>query len=80
MKKRHGIHYAKLESSKRLQRVLKMLKRGGAYTTQQIIRQAHVCAVNSIVTELRKNGHQIGCFIKTVKGQRRWYYMLEGKI
>jgi hypothetical protein len=38
-----------------------------------IIRNANVCAVNSIISELRQNGINISC-------QRRgsnWYYTLE---
>lgn len=80
MKKRKGIHFAREDNSARLQRVMKMLRRGGAYTTRQIIEGAHVAAVSAIISELRKNGHNIGCFVKTVRGQRRWFYMLEGEI
>ena len=54
------MHSAKLKTSKRLQRTLAVLRRGKA-TTRQIIRKAHVCAVNSIITELRANGIKIEC-------------------
>ncbi len=54
------MHSAKLKTSKRLQRTLAVLKQGKA-TTRQIIRKAHVCAVNSIITELRANGMKINC-------------------
>jgi len=63
---------AKLNKSTRLKRVLAVLRRGGAYSTRDLIRKAHVCAVNSIIAELRANGKQVECF-------RRggvWFYML----
>jgi hypothetical protein len=64
---------ASIEKSARLGRVLDLLSQGGEYTTLNIIRQAEVCAVNSIVAELRCNGFDITC-------QRRgdkWFYTLE---
>ena len=54
------MHSAKLKTSKRLQRTLAVLRRGKA-TTRQIIRKAHVCAVSSIIAELRANGIRIDC-------------------
>ena len=63
---------ASLDKSDRLNRVYKLLSLGGEYTTQDIIQNAHVCAVNSIISELRHNGHDIHC-------QRRgskWFYRL----
>jgi hypothetical protein len=64
---------ASIEKSARLGRVLDLLSQGGEFTTLDIIRQAEVCAVNSIVAELRCNGFDITC-------QRRgdkWFYRLE---
>ena len=64
---------ASIEKSARLGRVLDLLSQGGEFTTLDIIRQAEVCAVNSIVAELRCNGFEINC-------QRRgdkWFYRLE---
>lgn len=64
---------ASIERSERLGRVLDLLSQGGEYTTLDIIKQANVCAVNSIVAELRCNGFDIDC-------QRRgdkWFYKLE---
>lgn len=55
------MHAAKLQKSQRLQRVLKLLKTGHIYTTRQIINAARVCAVNSIISELRDNGFDIEC-------------------
>jgi hypothetical protein len=66
---------ASIEKSKRLGRVLDLLSQGGDFSTLDIIKQANVCAVNSIVAELRQNGFDINC-------QRRgekWFYRLEKK-
>lgn len=69
------IHAGRIESSPRLQRVLAVLQRGGKYTTRDLIEQAHVAAVNSIVSELRRNGFDIGC--KRIS-RTQWQYWLEG--
>ena len=54
------MHHASLESE-RLQRVLALLQDGRPRTTMEIIHAAGVCAVNSIVSELRANGLRIEC-------------------
>jgi hypothetical protein len=69
------MHAANIEKSERLVRVLDLLSQSGEFSTLDIIRQANVCAVNSIVAELRQNGFEINC-------QRRgdkWFYRLEKK-
>lgn len=63
---------ANIEKSDRLQRVLTLLKRGGEYTTLDIIQRAGVCAVNSIISELRQNGYQINCQRRADK----WFYRM----
>ncbi len=55
------MHAATLGSSERLQRVDALLADGRPHTTQEIIIAAQVCAVNSIVSELRANGRRITC-------------------
>ncbi len=55
------MHFAKLNKSARLQRVLNLLGDYQPHTTREIIRNADVCAVNSIIAELRANGEQIRC-------------------
>jgi hypothetical protein len=67
------MHYAKLEKSKRLQCVLAALKRRKRLSTMQIIERANVCAVNSIISEIRRNGYVITC--KRDGGV--WYYSLQ---
>lgn len=64
------MHAANLSRSDRLRRVDVLLDSGGEYTTLDIVQQAQVCAVNSIIAELRQNGRQIEC---TRRGDR-WYY------
>jgi hypothetical protein len=54
------MHKASL-SSPRLQRVLAVLRDGKPHTTREIVRRAHVVAVNSCIAELRANGAEILC-------------------
>lgn len=61
---------ASLAKSKRLQRVDRLLADGGWHSTREIIQEAQVCAVNSVVAELRENGRGIEC---RQRG-RYWYY------
>ena len=66
------MHNAKIEKSSRLQRVMKVLKDGNKHTTRDIIRKASVCAVNSIVAELRANGIAVYC----ERSGDKWSYWL----
>jgi hypothetical protein len=52
---------AHLETSERLQRVDQLLADGREYSTLDIVYGAQVCAVNSIIAELRDNGRNIRC-------------------
>lgn len=56
-----AMHFARVKNSKRLQRVLGLLSSGREYSTREIIVHANVCAVNSIISELRQNGIRIAC-------------------
>lgn len=67
------MNHANLESSDRLARVLDLLKTGKEFTTLEIIKIANVCAVNSIISELRENGCKISC----ERRSSNWYYKLE---
>ncbi|MCL6619470.1 MAG: hypothetical protein K6T33_06730 [Thermomonas hydrothermalis] len=53
------MHAASVEKSERLQRVLWLLLDEQWHTTMDIIDGARVCAVNSIIAELRANGLRI---------------------
>jgi len=64
---------ASIENSDRLNRVLELLSQGGEFTTLDIIKQANVCAVNSIISELRQNGFDIDCQRRADK----WFYKLD---
>lgn len=61
---------AKLSKSDRLMRVRNVLMDGMKHTTRDLIRKAKVCAVNSIIAELRANGMQIDCR----RVGDRWFY------
>ncbi|WP_425091973.1 hypothetical protein [Tropicimonas sp. S265A] len=67
---------ASLKRSPRLQRTLRVLQRGGAFTTRDLVRKARILAVNSVIAELRQNGCVIECRTETLKGQRRYFYQL----
>lgn len=56
------MHAASLRSD-RLQRVLHALKMAGGrgLSTLEIIQSANVCAVNSLISELRANNQSISC-------------------
>jgi hypothetical protein len=55
------MHAASLEKSKRLKRVDEYLSDLRPRSTMEIIQACTVCAVNSIIAELRANGRQIKC-------------------
>lgn len=56
-----SIHYARYVNSERLQRLLAFLLDGEKHTTLEIIQGAGVCAVNSAICELRRNGFSAYC-------------------
>lgn len=64
---------ASFENSQRLQRVYKVLKDCKQHSTMSIIKAANVCAVNSIIAELRDNGFNIKCH----RENNKWLYQLE---
>jgi biotin operon repressor len=66
---------ARLAHSPRLQRVLALLADGLPHSTRQIIQEAHICAVNSAVSELRDNGIPIRCS----KALGIYYYQIDAK-
>lgn len=65
---------ANLGKSKRLQRVLSYLADGKEHSTLEIVHGAQVCAVNSIISELRDNGISVSC-----RRQRGVYFYRLGK-
>ncbi|MBL4750504.1 MAG: hypothetical protein JKX71_08000 [Amylibacter sp.] len=70
-------HYARLSSNPRLRRTLRVLQAAnGALTTYELMRKAKICAVSSVVSELRNNGAEITCRQEVTNGQRRFYYIL----
>lgn len=72
------MHAARIAQSPRLQRALRALQaRGGWMTTRQLIRAANICAVNSVIAELRANGAEIETRQQLLReGARRFSYRL----
>jgi len=70
------IHYAKIEESERLQRVYRLLLDKAWHSTRTIMRMADVCAVNTVVAELRANGFTI---YTRCLGRGRYEYRMEMK-
>lgn len=69
------IHYARIENSDRLRRVLAVLSDGHPHSTLEIIQSAEVCAVNSAIAELRMNGFRIEC--RQIGRERFEYTLIE---
>lgn len=70
------MHAAKLARSARLQRVLEVLRDGREHSTQDLVLTCRVCAVNSIIAELRQNGYVIDCRQAPGEHGRVWLYRL----
>ena len=69
---------ARLSSSPRLRRALAALREArGEISTFELSRRAAICAVNSVVAELRANGCEIICRQRVEDGERRFYYTLK---
>lgn len=74
-----AMHAAPLDSP-RLQRVLAVLQDGKEHSTRDLVVRAHVCAVNSIVAELRAHGFDVQCRVSVgADGGRVWLYQLAGR-
>lgn len=72
------MHAARIEDSPRLQKVLEFLRHKRAATTFEIIQGCNVCAVNSIIAELRANGYNVTCSaVPKQRGVYR-YELIEG--
>jgi hypothetical protein len=71
---------AKIGSSARLRRALIALEASGGWmSTRDLIWDANICAVNSVIAELRVNGCRIETKVETdEEGRRRWFYRLTG--
>ncbi len=69
---------ARIDRSPRLQRAHALLSDGRERSTLEIITGAGVCAVNSVISELRANGYYIECrqVRNPATGQRLWLYRM----
>ncbi len=75
------MHAASLMRSKRLQRVHRVLSDGKEHSTRDLMWAADVCAVSTIVGELRENGCEIDCRqVHTESGPIWLYRMSKGAI
>ena len=69
--------HRKLATNANLQRVMRVLREAkGPISTMELIREARICAVNSVIAELRENGAEITCKQVVEDGKRRWEYTL----
>ena len=68
------MNYANIEGSARLRRVAAVLRNGREHSTLELVTRAKVCAINAIVSELRRNGLRIRC---TKRDNLQYYYRLE---
>ena len=67
---------ADLMASPRLQRVYYALNDGLEHSTRQLIWEADVCAVSTIIEELRANGCEIECRQQMTDKGRIWLYRM----
>lgn len=74
---RGRMHYARLEASPRLQRLLAVLRRGGWWSTRALVTEADVCAINTAIDELRANAIAIET---RCTGRGKWEYRLKEAI
>jgi hypothetical protein len=71
------MHHARIEYSDRLQRTLRVLQEAdGEISTYELTRRAKICALSSVISELRENGAVITCRQVVENGQRRFFYTL----
>lgn len=72
-----SINAASLGRSPRLQRALRALQDHGELSTMELVAYAQICAVNSVIAELRANGCRITCRQEfDPRTGRRFFYRL----
>ena len=69
------MHAAKISESPRLQRVQQLLSDGKWHGTRDIVLAADVCAVNSVIAELRAVPNELNIETRCV-GRGRYEYRL----
>jgi hypothetical protein len=74
------MHAATLKNSSRLQAVHSLLLDGQEHSTRDIIKRTGMCAINSIISELRENKIRIDCRYvgETENGNSEYAYKLSG--
>jgi len=68
--------HAATMTSARLQRVKRLLSDGKPHSTRDIMRRAHVCAINSCVAELRQHGAGISCERRKINDKFIFFYTM----
>lgn len=72
------MHAARISRSPRLQRCLSALrKHPEGISTRDLIIEANICAVSSVVAELRVNGADIECEQRKTPEGRGFFYTLK---
>lgn len=78
------MHAARLSTSERLQRTLGVLCAArtampsrGWLSTRTLISRANICAVNSVIAELRENGVAVESKQSMAGDRPRWSYRVE---
>jgi hypothetical protein len=71
------MHYADVKNSKRLRRVLFVLVVELDWiSTMELSNKCNVCAVSSIISELRRNGYEIEC----KRFGDKWKYRMKNRV
>jgi len=74
--KEKEMNAAKIDKSSRLQIVAKALRKSRKpLSTRDLIIKTGMCAINSIISELRQNGYVIEC----KRSGSAWYYWMPAK-
>lgn len=73
-RKRRGMHYAKVEDSPRLQRVLAVLAEGNWHSTFNLNMNACVTSAGTAIAELKRNGYVIER--QRIEGSQSFEYRL----
>lgn len=68
-------HYAHINTSERLQRIMLVLKDGKPHTTLEIQNKARVCAVGAAMQEIKAGGYRVEC---SRRKDRAFEYVLKG--
>lgn len=66
------MHAAKLDRSKRLQRIMKVLSDHKPHSSMELIRRAKTVAIGTDISEIRRNKRNVKC----KREGKIWFYRL----